>query len=132
MKTLALSIFTLAVTLIAAMFVYTTYLANASVITGGEYTATVLTSADVGTSTVRSLHGSIGSLVISSSSPAVGQPIRLFNTSSTTVATSTLTALVEIYPQTDEGTYQFDVAFGAGILIDVPTGFNGHAVLTSR
>lgn len=117
-----------------ALFAGLTYFSSqpavGSVIMGGEYDATVLDSS--GTSTVRTLFGSVGSVVITESATAGAQPIRIFDTSSTTVATSTLTAKLEIYGDATEGTYTFDVAFGSGILVDVPTDFDGSAVLTTR
>lgn len=133
MKSLTLSALFVSVLVLAcvvAYFVSQPQTTLGSVITGGEYNATILNT--TGTSSVRTLFGSVGSVVITESASAGAQPIRIYDAKATTTATSSLTAIIEIYGDATEGTYQFDVAVGNGVLVDVPTDFDGSAVLTTR
>lgn len=125
--TLPLSIITLAVALLAGVFFYTTNQAVGSVITGGEYNATQITAA--GTTTARTLFGSIGSIVMTSSS-AAGGVVSFYAT--TSQATSTNDLIFSFDATAIEGTYQYDVAFGGGLLIDANTAFDGDLVVTHR
>lgn len=130
MKTLAASIFTLAITLMAAMFVYTTYLASASVITGGEYQAQSVVDATSGTSTIRTMGGSVGSIIVENSSAAAS--LVLYDTASTTIATTSATVLLDFDVAASEGTYQYDIRYNNGLLLDVGGAFDGDIVITYR
>jgi hypothetical protein len=136
MKTLTHIGITLAVAIVLAIgfyFISQSQVAVGSVTQGNEYNATTTTSADVGTSSVKSMAGSISSIIIASTSPTTVDPIRIFDTASTTLATSSLTAILEIPTAGTTGTsYVYDVAFGKGILIDIPLDFNGHYTITYR
>lgn len=133
MKTYAFSITALTIAaLFALSFLFTDIeQAAGSVIYGGEYSANVITSADQGTSTIKTITGSVGSIVLTDTSSVVGF-IRIYDSKATTTATTSLSLLVELDGQATEGTYTFDVAAGAGMLIDVPSNFDGAAVVTYR
>lgn len=111
---------------------YFTNIAVGSVEIGGEYNPVQLTSADVGSSTVKSMAGTLGSLVVASSSDAGS--IHLYRISSSTdpTATSSNTLLFSFPASVDEGTYTFDVGFAGGLLIDIEPTFNGNYVMTWR
>lgn len=104
----------------------------ASVAVTNDYNSTIHTSADTGTSSVKAGVGSFGSIVLSSSSPATGQPIRFYDSGATTTATTSLTNIAEFYPVTDEGTYTFDIVLTKGLFVDIPTDFVGSYTLTYR
>jgi len=129
----------IAVLMVGALFVsYHIYQAQASVIVGNEYWAEAYTSADVGTSSLKKLYGSIGSVVISSTSPVavVGPMLAFYDTASTTVATSSLTAKFTFGGEgavtPPAGTYTFDAAFANGIMVWVNPAFNGNYTITYR
>ncbi len=127
-KTIALA--ALAVALVAVFFaVENVRDALGSVTVGNEYNARQLTSADVGSSTVKTFGGAIGSVVIASTSPSTGS-VNFYATSTT--ATSSADLIFSIPANMDEGTYTYDVSFGKGLLIDVTAGFNGDYVMTWR
>jgi hypothetical protein len=111
-----------------AVFTWQANNATGSVFVGSEYNTVHLTAADIGTTTIKTLPGSIGSIVVSSSTNSGG--IIIHNT--TGVATSSGNTLFSFNAGADEGTYQYDVTFTSGLLIDVQPGFNGNMVLTWR
>jgi len=103
-----------------------------SVEVGGEYNANQLTSDDIGSSTVKSMTGAIGQIVVASSSPAGAVNLYSISSSTAPTATSSNTLLFSFPANVDEGTYTFDVTFGGGLLIDVQPGFVGNYVMTWR
>lgn len=107
---------------------FPTNLALGSVEFGSEYSFTHVTSSDVGSSSVKTLAGTIGSVVISSTTPT--GTLSFYATSTT--ATSSADLLFTIDPNTDEGTYTYDVGFAPKLIIDVGAGFNGNYVITWR
>lgn len=127
---------TVSLTLVAVVAVLFSYFnaqsALGSTVMGNDYEPFHITSADIGSSTVKSLAGSIGSIVVSSSTNS--GTINFYQVSSSTspTATSSNTLMFTFNAGADEGTYQYDVAFGGGLLIDITPGFNGNYVLTWR
>ena len=99
-----------------------------SIQAGQEYNVEHITSADANsTSTLKTKSGAIGSIVVSE---VTGSDIALYAT--TSQATSTDDLLFTFDSAAVEGTYQYDVNFNHGLLIDVATGFTGDAVITWR
>lgn len=128
MKTYALpvSIILLALALTVSAFVYQSQQAVGSVIWGGEYQFKNVTST-TGVASLKTLPGSIGSIVVDSAGSA-GQ-INLYATTSTATTSSEL--LISFDGAAVEGTYVYDVTFGNGLLLE-EKGFNGEAVVTYR
>lgn len=128
---------TLSLALVAVVAVLFSYfnaqLALGSTVVGNDYQLVQLTSADIGSSTVKTLSGSLGSIVVASTSPSGALNIYYVSSSTAPTATSSNTLLFS-FPAgtTDEGTYQYDVEFNGGLLIDVLPGFNGNYVMTYR
>lgn len=107
-----------------------------SVDRGGEYTATstVDTSWPSATAfkTIRTGAGTLGSIVVASTSPSTaGLPsLRCFDSSvSTTTASSTLAVMGD---QAAAGTYTFDVDFRAGLICEATPSFKGAYTITWR
>jgi len=111
---------------------------DASVQIGHGYQARQLTSSNVGTSSVSSIYAIVGSVVVSSTSPVTtaGPVIAFYDTASTTIATTSMTAKFSMGSEggvtPPAGTYTFDVEFGNGIYIWVDPSFNGSYTLTHR
>lgn len=111
---------------------------DASVQIGHGYNARQITSANVGTSSVSSIFSLVGSVVVSSTSPVttVGPVIAFYDTASTTVATSSMTAKYTFGSRggvtPPAGTYTFDVEFGQGVYMWVDPTFNGSYTITYR
>lgn len=112
--------------------------ALSSVNVTNEYNARVLTTTSTGTSTLIARAGSLGSVVItapSGASSAIGPIVSFFDTSSTTRATTTMTAFASIGSQntsTPAGTYTFDATASSGILMWVNAAYNGNYTVTYR
>lgn len=111
---------------------------DASSFPGTGYNARQIVSTNVGTTSIKSISGEIGSIVISSTSPVatVGTMMAFYDTASTTQATSTMTAVFTLGAKgavtPPAGTYTFDVAFGKGIQVWVDPSFNGSYTITYR
>lgn len=113
-------------------------LAGASTIAGNDYQSLNVSTTTVGTSSIKSMYGSIGSIVISSTSPVatVGPMLAVYDTASTTIATTSMTAALKfgsvggVTPPA--GTYQFDVQFNNGMYLWVNPSFNGVYTITYR
>lgn len=109
---------------------------QASVPVGGEYTAT--STLRTGTSTLSSSYGTIGSIIVASTSAvsASGPYIAFYDTATTTVATTSLVAKFSFGTNgggtPPAGTYTFDVAFGQGIQMWVNPAYNGAYTITYR
>lgn len=101
-----------------------------SVQVGQEYKLTELVDATAGTSTLKLAPGSVGSIVVMNTSSAA--KLYLFDTATTTVATTSLTQLLEFDPAAAEGTYQFDVEFTQGLMMEVGSSFDGSIAITYR
>lgn len=124
---------------IVAYLSYQNFPAFGGVPQGSEYNATLINSSDVGTSSIKSMNGVLGSIVVASTSPVgsgVGPYLAFYDTASTTVSTSSLTAKVSFggagATTPPAGTYEFDVAFGSGIYLWVNPSFNGSYTVTYR
>lgn len=127
--TLPLSIIVLAVSFLVAVFLWNSQGAEGSVSQGSEYKAEYVTTTDANsTSTLRTLFGSIGSVVVSNA--GTGGSISFYAT--TSQATSSDDLIFTFDGAAAEGTYQYDVEFGTGLLIDVATGTDLDAVVTYR
>lgn len=72
----------------------------------------------------------LGSVVIASSSPTTALPVKIWNATSTTDVSST--TLVYIPSASANGTYTYDVVLTRGLIVELPTGFNGSFNITSR
>jgi len=101
-----------------------------SVISGGEYYAVEVVNATAGTSTLLKRHGSVGSIVVENASAAAS--FVLYDTSSTTIATTSATQLLSFDPSAAEGTYQYDIRVTNGLMLDVGIAFDGDIVITYR
>lgn len=95
---------------------------------GGEYALTQVTSADIGTSSIKSISGTLGSIVIASTTETGS--ISFYATSSS--ATSSANLVFTLPAGVSIGQYDFDVGFGGGILAEVGAGFNGNYMVTFR
>jgi hypothetical protein len=122
-----------------AFFVFSNaYQTEASAFPGTGYNAKQVLLANVGTSSIKSLSGEIGSIVISSTSPVAthGPMIAFYDTASTTIATTSMTAVFSFGANgavtPPAGTYTFDVAFGKGIYMWVNPSYNGAYTITYR
>lgn len=135
-KNIGAILFALAViALIAALQIGTT---EASTFPGTSYQAKNVLAASIGTSSVRSTFGEVGSIVVSSTSPisSSGPMLAFYDTASTTIATTSMTAVFTFGAKgavtPPAGTYTFDVGFGKGIYMWVNPSFNGTYTVTYR
>lgn len=121
-----------ALILALSVFVLVTHqnTAQGSVISGGEYFATAAVDATSGTSTLLKRHGSVGSIVVEN--PSAAASFVLYDTASTTIATTSATVLLDFDPTASEGTYQYDIRVTQGLMLDVGTAFDGDIVITYR
>lgn len=126
MKTYALSasVLFLAIALLASVYFYNAQQASGSVIFGAEYQMATVTT---GTSTLKTLAGTLGSVVI----PNAGSAGTIYFYATTSQATSSADQILAIDGAAAENTYTFDVGFGHGLLVE-SRGFNGTAVITYR
>lgn len=77
---------------------------------------------------VRGGAGVLGSITIASSSPLVALGVRVYDGT----ATSTGTLIGKIKTSAAEVTFDFNVAVTKGIVLDVPPGFDGSFIVTSK
>lgn len=103
-----------------------------SVVQGGEYQAT--TTSTMGTNKhqlIQSAYNSssvtLGSIVVASTSATT---IKVWNATSTTDIAST--TLGTLKASVAEGTYTFDLILTRGLILEIPTGFNGNYIITHR
>lgn len=103
-----------------------------SVVVGGEYQAT--TTLNMGTnkhqliqSAYQSSSVTLGSIIIASSSATT---IKIWNATSTTDTAST--TLGTIKAAAGEQTLTFDAIMTRGLVLEIPTGFNGNFIITHR
>lgn len=124
--------------LLAVGFALQTQQTSASVAIGNGYNARQVTSSTVGTSSVSSQFAIVGSVVVSSTSPVTtaGPYIAFYDTASTTIATTSMTAKFSVGSKggttPPAGTYTYDVEFGQGIYMWVDPSFNGSYTVTYR
>lgn len=101
----------------------------------GNYNSTRITAANASsTSGTRLLYqqGTLGSVVLigaSAASSTATTELRVYDASS---ATSTGRLIASFATTTSAGVWTFDVQVNSGLVIDVPTGFTGQAVVTYR
>lgn len=103
-----------------------------SVAVSGEYLATTTSQmgTPLGAVTKRQLRtgpSTLGSIVIASTT---AHSFRVYNATSTTDVSSS--TLVNFVADVAAGTYTFDVQVNRGIIIEMPSGFNGEYVVTWR
>lgn len=126
MKILATSIFTLALVLMAGLFSYNTNVTDASVSQGSEYNISFVDST-TGTTTAKTLFGTLGSIVVSKGGTA-GE-VNFYAT--TSQATSSADLIFSFDGGANEGTYTYDTAFSGGLLVE-ENGYDGELVITHR
>jgi len=122
---LPVSIILLALALVASVFFFNSQPATGSVLMGGEYNVTTVTS---GTSTPKSISGTLGSVVIADAGTTGAI---YFYATSTNSATSTADQILVFDGAAAENTYTFDVGFGGGLQVE-SRGFDGTAIVTYR
>lgn len=122
-----------------AFFVFSdTDKTEASAFPGTGYQAKQVIAANVGTTSVKLISGEVGSIVVSSTSPVTttGPVISFYDSASTTIATTSMTAVFSFGAEGSvtppAGTYTFDVAFGKGIYMWVDPSYNGSYTVTYR
>jgi hypothetical protein len=131
MKNILLGIIALAVVITVTLAVINRD-AFGSTIQSQEYTNKYIDSTNASSTATTQLktgYGSVGSVVIASSTLAVY--VALYDATSTQ-ATSTSNIIAKYAPSADEGTYQLDVNFTNGLKLDIPAGFNGVYNVTYR
>jgi hypothetical protein len=109
-----------------AFFSVNTQNAGASV--GMEYSYKNITSTNASSTasvSIKSGFGTLGSVIVASSSAAV---IRVYDGT----ATSTGTLIASFPASATVGTYTFDVAVAKGVVLDVPSNHNGNYTVTFR
>lgn len=127
---LPFSIIVLSIALVGSVLLFNAQQAESSVWRGQEYSASQVVNATAGTSTLKATYGSIGSIVVENTSSAAS--LVLYDTASTTIATSSATQLLSFDVTAGEGTYQYDVEFKSGLMLDVGAAFDGDVVITYR
>ena len=96
-----------------------------SVARGGEYHATTTTSGTAAANyVIQTGRGTLGSIIVASSSGSTFTVLDANGTATTTIAT--LKASIA------EGTFTFDRMLSYGLIITVPSGFNGQYITTYR
>lgn len=100
-----------------------------SVSVGSSYQATTTAvGATAGFYTITSVPGTLGSVVIVSTSAVTGLTIYDADAATTTPTTTIMT-----FPTSaPAGTYTFDINLFQGLVIQVPSGFNGQFITTYR
>lgn len=108
-----------------------------SVVRTGEYQATTTNSmtgdAILAARTMRLIQtgqSTLGSIVVSSTSPSTVAPVRVWNATSTTDIASTSVVLMPT--ASANGTYTYDISLTRGLIIELPGGYNGAYTVTFR
>jgi len=112
----------------AGYFAINIHKAFGSVIYGSDYEITEITT---GTSSIYTLPGTLGSIIIADSSGAAGS-LFVYATSSHNNATSSNDLFLTFDLEAAEGTYVLDVAVPNGILLDVDASNDGDIQITHR
>lgn len=98
-----------------------------SVMQTGEYQSTTTVGMTTGQRVINANPGTLGSIIVASSSATT---FKIWNATSTTdTASSTVTQFVA---SPTNGTYTFDLILTRGLIIEMPTGFNGSYTITYR
>lgn len=137
--TLAVSILAIAILTLAVVLVFKPiYQSLGSVSETSEYRGKVVDATNVGTSTLGLFPTTLGSVIISSTSPVAtaGPAIAFYDTSSTTKATTSMTAFASLGTEggvtPTVGTYTFDVHASSGLQVWIDPSFNGNYTITYR
>lgn len=120
---------------VAGAVLFGAYHSDASVTVGNEYNATLITSAHAsGTAKtiLKPITGTLGSVIISSSSPTTTYPLMTIYDATSTMATSTARKIAQFGGTPSTGTYTFDATVFYGLAVEVPVGFNGAYTITWR
>lgn len=131
MKNILLGTLIVAITVIIGLSVQRTNVFG-SVIQTQEYQNAYIDSNDASSTATTQLktgYGSLGSVVVASSTPA---SYVVLHDATSTQATSTDTIISTFTTAASEGTYQFDVIFTSGLKLDIPVGFDGVYNITYR
>ncbi len=105
---------------------------DASVIVGNDYKSieiTALNASNTAPIRVKTGAGSLGSVVVASSS--VAGYIKIYDGAFST-SSATTTRIVQFPPSAAPMTYVFDREITRGLLIEAPAGFDGSVVVTYR
>lgn len=131
---------TLAVALVAVLigivgYFVSVHIALGSVEVASEYNGYLVTSANAtGTAltVLKTQGGTLGSVVISSTSPTTTYPLITLYDATSTMATSSARKIGQFSGTPANGTYTYDAAVFYGVAIEVPVGFNGAYTVTWR
>lgn len=103
---------------------------------GNEYNARLLSSTNASGTALTVLktgYGSVGSVVVSSSSPALlTYPSLVIYDATSTMSTSTARRIGQFGSASANGTYTFDAVVTYGVAVEVPVGFAGAYTITYR
>lgn len=91
------------------------------------YTATTTSAIAEGHIQIKSGYGMLGSIVVASSSATT---FKVWNATSTTDVAST--SITNFVASPANGTYTYDVNLSRGIIVELPTGFNGAYTITYK
>lgn len=101
--------------------------AYGSVTVGNEYNATNTASMTVGPRLLKTGPSVLGSVIVASSSATT---FKVWNATSTLDIASSTPVIFVASPV--NGTYTFDASFERGIVVELPTGYNGAYTVTWR
>jgi hypothetical protein len=108
---------------------------DASNFPGTDYKAQEFKATGAATTSLKSLGGTIGSVVVTTlSSTTATSSMIFYDTRLTSTTTHASTTVLFTMPKTTgvAGTYTFDVEFTRGLLVETTAGFNGNYVVTYR
>lgn len=107
-----------------------------SVTMGNDYQSQLITSSLASSTAItqlKSIGGSVGSVVLASSSAQTTYPSLVIYDATSTMATSTAKVIGRFGGANQtHGTYTFDSYFTYGLSVEVPVGFNGAYTITWR
>lgn len=126
-----------ALVLTAVTYISFVSITKASTVEGSDYYSTTTTSSFASATSIKQLKGgfgSLGSIIVSSSSPVVANyPQIVIYDATSTMATATAKVLFKLGGSNQTaGTYTVDAIATYGISIEIPTGYNGNATVTWR
>jgi hypothetical protein len=133
------AVVSLAIAITIGLFVGISYLKGnpmiGSVERASEYQSLTLTSSNASATayiTLKAGQGTLGSVVISSSSPVTTlPPVRIYD-SNTGTTTATTTPISFGRSNQTHGTYTYDTNFFDGLIVEVTPGFSGVYTITYR
>lgn len=133
---LPISILTLAVSLLVAVFFWNTVNVAGSVIMGGEYDIVELDQTSTNaTTSVKTTPGSVGTINVTdvaTTGKIIFYDTKLTNQREGTTTSATTTVLFTLSSTTPAGSYNYDVAFGQGLFVERQAGYNGQLDVTYR